>query len=385
MDMLSKENLSILLGEHHSPCISIFFPTFRKGAEAEQNSIRFKNLLRYTEKTLAEKGYRSSQIRELLDEPSKLNGDHNFWNYQSDGAAFFIAKNEFYYFRLPRQFEESVMINDRFYVKPLLPLFNNNSQFYILSLDQKKMRLFSATKYTITGIELKDVITNLDDYIKVYNNTFQQEQYSRAERGGGPMQGFYNGPSAGTNDARQNRDLLKFFQLFNKGVTGILRKTNSPLILAGVEFLIPLYREANTYANLIDESVKLNTDYMSEQELHGHAWKIAEEHFNLARQNHVFQFEQLYDTERTSDILREIVTAAFSRRVAVLFFNPKISIWGRFNSVDFTVDIHSVRMPGDEDLLNLASVQTLAYDGVVYALNEEEMPTTEPAAAIFRF
>lgn len=49
------------------------------------------------------------------------------------------------------------------------------------------------------------------------------------------------------------------------------------------------------------------------------------------------------------------------------------------------VNLHPEPEPDDEDLLDFAAVYTLLNGGTVYALAPEDLPTSAPAAAIFRF
>ena len=52
MNVLSQEEWKALLAKHQGWCISIFMPTFRTGAESQQNQIRLRNLLRKAEEKL---------------------------------------------------------------------------------------------------------------------------------------------------------------------------------------------------------------------------------------------------------------------------------------------------------------------------------------------
>ena len=61
MDVLSREELGTLLGKPGGPCISIFMPTFRTGAEVQQNPIRLKNLLQRAEELLVNSGMRTPE------------------------------------------------------------------------------------------------------------------------------------------------------------------------------------------------------------------------------------------------------------------------------------------------------------------------------------
>jgi hypothetical protein len=47
--------------------------------------------------------------------------------------------------------------------------------------------------------------------------------------------------------------------------------------------------------------------------------------------------------------------------------------------------IHTEAQPGDEDLLDLAALQTFSTGGTVYAVTPEQMPDKAQVAAIFRY
>ena len=49
------------------------------------------------------------------------------------------------------------------------------------------------------------------------------------------------------------------------------------------------------------------------------------------------------------------------------------------------VFVHEGHETGDQDLLNLAVVQTILHGGSVYALDSSEMPDDSPAAALLRY
>src|SRR5712692_9770975 len=66
MTPFTIQELQPLLAPHAAPCISIFLPTHRRYPEAEQDPIRFKNLLGTAEGLLRER-YAPKDIRALLD------------------------------------------------------------------------------------------------------------------------------------------------------------------------------------------------------------------------------------------------------------------------------------------------------------------------------
>jgi hypothetical protein len=160
-----------------------------------------------------------------------------------------------------------------------------------------------------------------------------------------------------------------------------------PLVLAGVEYLFPIYKEANTYPNLIDTVIKGNPDWLSAGELHKSAWDIIAPLFQAAQAEAVAQYQQLAGqaSERVADTLEKIVPAASDGRIETLFITPGAQQWGVFNSVTNQIELHSQQEAGDEPLLNLAAVQTYLKGGIVYAVEPAKVPSGTFAAAVLRY
>jgi len=193
------------------------------------------------------------------------------------------------------------------------------------------------------------------------------------------------GPGFGTDDAYEIKGIKRFFQIVNHGINDKIKQGKLPLVLAGVEYLQPIYREVNTYPNILEKGVTLNTDRMNDTELHKLSWEIAELYFNKPFEEALFNFEQLYGTERTSSYFNDIIKAAFSNKIESLFINTSVKIWGKFDIAAYNVIIHEKPKPGDEELCDLAAIQTLLHNGALYPVTGEKMPAAKPLAAVFRY
>jgi hypothetical protein len=121
MKSISKDEMKVLMNTQNPPCISLFMPTYRAGAEIQQNQIRLRNLLRQAEEELLAKGLRASEVKKLLEPLQGLLGNVIFWRQQSDGLAVFLSVDVFNYYCLPIHFDEFLVVTERFHVKPLLP------------------------------------------------------------------------------------------------------------------------------------------------------------------------------------------------------------------------------------------------------------------------
>src|SRR5208282_5996002 len=122
MDLFTRDDLKTLLGEHPSPCISLFMPAHRGGAE--EDPIRWRTHLVEAEERLVKAGWRGAEVKELLAPGWHLLEDITFWKNQSDGLAALLAPKFLRLFRLPLAFKGLVVVANRFSFIPLLPLIS---------------------------------------------------------------------------------------------------------------------------------------------------------------------------------------------------------------------------------------------------------------------
>ncbi len=366
MDILSGNELKSLMHQQLGICVSLYMPTIRKGPEIQQNQIRYKNLLRSAEERLLASGdLRPSEIKEMLAPAQELAGDVPFWSSQSDGLALFLSSEWFTFYRLSQPFEELVVVTDRFHVKPLIPVLISDTEFSILAISQNDVRFVRCSLQRVVETGIENLPANLDEALNL--DDFEK----RLQR------------HTGTEDVKAK--ILQYFQLVDKGLRELLRDHKSPLIFAGVDYLFPIYKEANTYAHLLDTSISGNPEGLSAERLGELAWPIMERVFTTKKAEAVAQYQQNAGTGLTSENIEEIVRGAFHGRIGTLFVPVGIQRWGTFDPTTDTVRLTSKAKTGNEDLLDLAAMQTILNGGTVYPTKPGEMPNNAPLAAIFRY
>jgi hypothetical protein len=287
-------------------------------------------------------------------------------------------------------FEEFVVVMDHFHIKPLLPLFTGDGQFYILALSQNEVRLLNGTRYSVSEVDIGQVVGSLAEAIPPDDHQVNLQLHTSGSAGGmarkkGDGSVTFHGQGGGSESAKN--DLLRYFRLVADGLTEFLQGDQVPLVLAGVEYLLPIYKEANTYPNLIDMVIKGNPDLLSADELHKSAWDIIRPLFQAAQEEAVAHYQQLAGqaSERVADTLEKIVPAAYHGRVETLFVAAGVQQWGVFNPVTNEIELHDQIESGDEPLLDLAAVQTYLKGGIVYAVVPEKVPGGTSAAAVLRY
>jgi hypothetical protein len=388
MDIFTKADLEQLMRKEQQWCVSIYMPTHRTGVETQQDPIRLKNLLGEAEQRLSDQGFGTRDVQKMLEPASKLLQASYFWQHQSDGLAIFLSANGPHIYRLPLSFKEFVDVDDHFYIKPLLPLITGDGQFYILALSQKEIRLLNGTRYGVSEVDTGQLVGSLEEATSFDGHQTSLQIHSSGAAGGisGSPSATFHGQGGGSDESAKN-DLLRYFHLVEDGLTEYLRGDRVPLVLAGVEYLLPIYKEANTYPNMVDMVIKGNPDSQSTDELHKSAWEIIQPHFQIAQEEAVAFYQQLdgQKSKRAADTIERILPAAIQGRVETLFVASGVQQWGVINPVTNEIEIHDQLQPGDEHLLDLAAVQTYLKGGKVYIMETEKMPGGKDAAAVLRY
>lgn len=384
MDTLTRDELKMLAEQKSGPggSVSLFMPTYKSTTEIRQNPVRLKNLLQKAEESLAAVLPRAVEARKFLTPIEKLLSDEVFWQHPGDGLAVFLSQDMFRYSFLPLNFDELAVVGNRFHIKPLLPLFNGEGRFYVLSLSQNEVKLLQCTRYGFKEIDLKGIVPlSLAEALHL-----DGPERTLQSHAGGPGKGKETGvfQGQGLGDVAK-KNILHFFQQIDRGLHHeILKDESSPLVVAGVNYLHPIYKEANTYQHLFDKGIVGNPEGLSWEELHKRSWTLVQPHLDRKQAEAISEYRQLIGSGHTSDSIGEIVSNAYSGKVESLFVAPGQPKWGTFDPTSNTVKLHEKAEPNDDDLVDFAAAHTLIHRGAVYAVKPEQIPGGLPLAAVFR-
>jgi hypothetical protein len=382
MDQFTKEDLKELIDGWAKRCVSLYLPTHRAPVEGRQDLIRFKNMVRAAEERLVGDGLRGAEAKEFLAPVSRLLDDPAFWQYRGDGLAVFRSNDTLRHYRLPMHFDELVVVAPRFHLKPLIPLFTEDAGFFVLALSQNALRLIQGNRFCAWELELGNIPTNLADALN--NDDPERQLQFRGKASSGAGRGNAVAFSHGGVECCKE-DIHRYFHLIDKGLKELIRPAGTPLILAGVEYLFPIYREVNTYPNLLGKGIAGNPDLLSPEELHARAWKLLQPNFQKAGEEMIAHYNRLAGTGRTSRDIKEIIPAASQGQVEKLMVAVGVQVWGSYQPDRKAVELSGKPGNGSEDLLDLAAVQTILNGGTVYAVQPEAIPDESCAMAILRY
>ena len=107
----------------------------------------------------------------------------------------------------------------------------------------------------------------------------------------GKQQAVFHG--TGAKEIDKKKIILNYFHKLNRGINDFLKNQNAPLVLACVDYLLAIYKEANTYKKIYDMYISGNPDSLSNDELHKNAVKILKPFFEESYKESINKFREL--------------------------------------------------------------------------------------------
>ncbi len=386
MERLTRNHLAKLTERTDENSISIYMPAEVGTQGFEKNRIRFKNLVSDARKQLKKRNLSDSDIDEILKPIEELMRESTFWRNLGNGMALFRSPQYMESLELSRDVNELSVVSDRFHVKPLVHELNREGSFALLTLKLGEVQLYEGDRNSLTAVPETNMPASLADVLK-YDEFRKQTQFhtgapNRPESGRDAM--FFG---SGDADYDKVKAVKTYFRAVDKGLSEAINDRNIPLVLAGLDHLLPLYREVSGYKNIAEEQVSGDPKQLNEETLHERAWKALEPIFESDKLNRTAKYKRLKaqgSSEASSD-LDKIVPAAVHGRIDTLFLELGVQRWGRYDPDNMSAIEHDSPETGDIDLLDFAAARTLASGGTVYVVKQDELPDGDSAAAIMRY
>jgi hypothetical protein len=161
-------------------------------------------------------------------------------------------------------------VDERFHIKPLLPLLSGDGHFYVLALSQNEIRLLQGSRDSVAVVDLVDVPESLADALRWDDPERQLQWHTGTGARADGRAAIFHGHGVGTDNTKTN--ILRYFQKVDDGICRILAEDPAPLVLAGVDYLLPIYRSASDYPNLVEGAVTGSPEELSAANLHQAAW-----------------------------------------------------------------------------------------------------------------
>jgi hypothetical protein len=347
MDTITAADLSALLGIRTGPCVSIFLPARRGGGDDAAGQLA--RCLDEAERNL------EAPHSGLFRPARALLGDEEFWRHQEGGLAVFLAPGLFRAYRLPVAFAERVAVGEEPALTPILPLVSVG-HFFVLALSKGGVRLFRCGPGGAAEVEVPGCPRGVEGAMAGHDSDEMLNYHTRHV--GGRSEATYHGNGVGTDDRKD--DVRRYFLAVERALRPVLRGEDAPVFLAGVAYLLPMFRTACSYAHLAGVEIHGSPDRMSARELFERALPLARPYLEKALEGGLDLYGRLAGTGRTASGA-EAAAAAVRGEAEVLFVREGESGWAEY-----------------------AAAEALRHGGRAHVLPAARMPCDSPLAAVLR-
>ncbi len=385
MTLFDRDQFNELAQKEANIYVSIYTPSERQSTDGYQSSrIHFKNALTEAKsKLITDFELTESQAEEFLVDGFNVLDDLEFWKYSSDMVAFLVYDGQATFLKLPLTIENTIcQVGIRPYLLPLIPELNDDGHFYLLALNLKEVQLFEVTRSTIQQITLSDDIAT--SYTEEIEDADRQKALQHRS-GLGQAGAMFHGQGSGSDEDRKV-EILQYYHRLSAGLDPLLHKNPLPLLLAGVEYLIPLYREASKYPYIVESYLTGSYTEDDMLTLSAEAWELMEPYFLQERKARKEEYGLFMSRAQGDSDTESVLLTALSGGVDTLFIQNGQEVWGTYEAESFRIRIDEAPNTDNYSLLNEAAKKTKEFGGKVYLLDAESMPAEGAIiAGIFRY
>lgn len=386
MNAFNAASIKELLENKNKPCVSIYIPSAEKGADTLQSPIRLKNLLARAWDDLAGNFPDSQKTMAAQFEQADVIVDNKlFWRHQKQGFALFISPQLFRYYRVLIPFKDRVTVGNHFNIKPMLSLFTNKARYYLLALSQKSVRLLETAEGRINERHIPNVVQSIEELSKYEVREKQLQLYTMPMGGFGGKGSVAHGHATDIDGKEMKKRVNEFIKTVVTGIEQYLQADRTPVLLCAEPSMQRLVFDCHPSFNVMKETVPVNPTRMEPEQLLERASGVMREQSRKQTRTTLDRLSALMDTGWTIQNADQIIPRAEEGRVDTLFIDPDRPVWGFWNPEGGLIQTHDQPAETDQDLSDIAVLQTLLHGGEVISVPRDSIKGGSSMAAILRY
>jgi hypothetical protein len=388
IDIPSLPEFKALAAMRSDACVSLCLPTSPLSDGARSNRIAFKDLANEALSQLREAGAdkrRMASLEELFEHLAGRDHDREdsdkirklqrkkpdeideFWQSQANGLVVLATPDTMRTFRLPYRPVQLAEVADRFHLTPLIRAMTSPHDIFVLALSTETVRLVHAfVNLPPVEVKVSDLPKNAEEA------TRRPSVHVRAPRG--HLQNLEGTKTLLHKYARKIHDALR----------GVLAGRATPLVIAGAEPLVSMFRSVNTYPHLVDEVIAGNPRLMSSAQLADAALPILDHLYASELRAVMALFDDLKPRLATTDV-SYAAHAATAGAINQLLVDLDAVIPGLVSDVDGSVTY----APSDDaetySVVDEVAKRALCTGARVLGARRQELPNNAPLVAILRY
>jgi hypothetical protein len=366
--------------------LSLYLPFIKSWREPLEDKILLRDLRREARASL-ENHFASASERESLQAPiDALLADPDASRLAGEGMAIFAAEGKALAMLLPHAPAPSVLVDRRFRLQGILPQMFGRDRYCLLGLSQHAVRLWDCDGVAMIPISLDGLDTDIRSTLHFEDAQRQASLHTNSSGHHGMGRGDAAHSGAGPGKGKDIKaEIETFFRQIDHGIQARLPGPGRPLLIAGVEFLLPIYRKVNTYKGLLPSEIPGNPESSgSLADLHARANALVRERERSDSNQAMGTYLENLARARSCAGYTDTVTCAAQGRLTHLFVEQGPIRWGTYEPENGRTTVWEGYRDGAEDLANLACFHAYHGRAQIYAFAPGELPGGAGIAGLYR-
>jgi hypothetical protein len=234
---------------------------------SKSNFIELKNHIRSAKRTLTKAGLQKQVITTILAPAFEILANNNLGHLTDQTLAMFLHHSYSASYIIPDATIPYLQrIEKGFVTAPIQTRLSKNQTYLLLALSHGHVRLYKGDAYRIDRLYPNEVPTSMIHtlHIDEYPNWRETHPIAPASVGKG-SRAYHSQYDLSQTDKQM---LHTFFRIVDRKIRELTNGQNLPLILGGVDYLLPIYRKVSKYPKILHGSVSGNLDRSSLSYLH---------------------------------------------------------------------------------------------------------------------
>lgn len=296
---------------------------------------------------------RLEQVAEhSVEEPGQLDP-------HARAVAIFATDRDLESYVLTTSPEPWVGVGDRFLIGPLLEgVLGLHPPVMVLALSESEVRLVDASARPVTTADVPGLPRDFEDALALdLGNDRQTLSHLR------------------TSEDPKGR-LLQYCRMIDEAIAPVLRREGALLVIAAAEPLASIFRTATRHPLVAAATITGNHDGDTPYELADLAAPAIEQHRRAGVEAQLARFSELPARGLVAAELHEVAERARAGAIDTLFVD-----------VDerHPLDAETSFGPATIDLVDEIVRSALATDATIVPVHADDLPTTDPVAAVLRY
>jgi hypothetical protein len=362
------------------PHVTVVIPSTPLPSDRQKNEIRLKNRIADADAQLESLGLDERRRTAVLGPLVEARDGGTFWPAEplDGGMAAYTSGDGLTRIALPQRPRELTVVGWRYHLKPVLEAKSRIGSFNLLAISQNDVRLFAGDHDGLRPLDLAGRAPRSLEESAGHDLTEPNLQHHAGHRGS--AEAIYHTHGGGKDDVTP--ELKRFLREVDRAVQDLIER-EEPLVLAGVDFMVALYREVSDLPSVMEEELHGNVEHLSAAELHQRARELVENEVARRNREAAAALGDAAGSRAATDDTDEALLAALEGRVDEIVVAADREDWGYVDEGAHEVR-HRDELPR-EDLLDRAAVETWLHGGRVRVLPAEDMPGGRLLCASLRY